>query len=272
MAIQWSLVVFTVLTGTAGWMLVCAAIDAVRGKNQSRSFLVVAIALALLIVGGLASVTHLSHPDRMLAALSHPTSGIFVEAVLVGIIAVLSVAALVADRRGAVAAHKVLVMLAAVFGVVISFMAGESYLMAATSTWNSQLLPTGYALTAVPAGVAVYVAIVADVAEEGTLKLFSLLLIAGGVLGAVCSLAYVASIDAMGLVSLELYGGCLLCGGAVPVVCGAVMMKEPSKARVLAVVALAGALIGAVALRCIMWEVYSLVAMGAPFITDYALL
>lgn len=272
MSIQWSLVIFTLLTGTAGWMLVCTAIDVMRGKNSSKAFMAVLVVLILTVVGGLASVTHLSHPDRMMAALGHPTSGIFTEAVLVGIIVVLCAVFLIVDKRKIEGARKVFAVLAAIFGAVISFMAGESYIMASTSTWNTQLLPLAYALTSVPAGVAAYLTVLGKQIEEGSLSVFSTLLIAGGAGGALVSFIYTVAVGAFGMVPLELWGGVVICGGIAPVVCGVLMRKQPEKAQTLAIVALVGALIGALALRCIMWEIYELVALAAPYITDYSIL
>ena len=89
MEIQWSLVLFTVLTGGAGWALGCVAVDEFTQKTKNdTNFIAAIVAIALAAVGGIASVTHLSHPENMLAALSHPTSGIFTEALLVGLTAV----------------------------------------------------------------------------------------------------------------------------------------------------------------------------------------
>ncbi len=99
MDIQWSLVIFTVLTGLGGWLFFFVGLNVLLGKTDKGAFAGTVAALALAIVGGCASVTHLSHPDRMLVALQHPTSGIFTEAVLVGLLCITLVAFLVMLRR-----------------------------------------------------------------------------------------------------------------------------------------------------------------------------
>ena len=73
MTIQWSLVLFTALTGIGGWTFVCVTADEFLGRAKAAAFPAAVVAFALSAVGGLASVTHLSHPDRIMGALGHPT-------------------------------------------------------------------------------------------------------------------------------------------------------------------------------------------------------
>ena len=88
MTIQWSLVLFTVLSGCGAGLFACTALDEFRGGAASKVRLpACAVAVALLVVGGIASATHLSHVDRMMAVLAHPTAGIFLEALLLGLLA-----------------------------------------------------------------------------------------------------------------------------------------------------------------------------------------
>ena len=100
MDIQWSLVLFTALTGLGGMMFLLICLNALLGKTDKGEFEGSIISVVLLAVGGLASVTHLSHPDRMLNALQHPTSGIFTEAVLVGLLAVCAIVFALMVKRG----------------------------------------------------------------------------------------------------------------------------------------------------------------------------
>ena len=91
MTIQWSLVLFTVLSGCGAGLFACTALDEFRGGAASKVRLpACAVAVALLVVGGIASATHLSHVDRMMAVLAHPTAGIFLEALLLGLLAVVT--------------------------------------------------------------------------------------------------------------------------------------------------------------------------------------
>lgn len=253
MAIQWSLVIFTALTGTAGWMLACVAASEFAGKLRKAAFPASVCALVLLVVGGLASVTHLSHPERMLEALGHPTSGIFTEAALVGVTSVFVIIFLVlAKREGGEGARKGIAACAAVFGVALSFMAGYSYMMAARATWNTFLLPLGYLATAIPAGVAAYLVVAGVVKDDGELGKFPTYLLAGGVIAAVCAAAYVAVSNGPDAILLG-WVLAVVVGGIGSAAFGYLVGKKPESATSMAGAALACALVGAIAYRAYMW-------------------
>lgn len=130
MSIQWSLVLFTALTGLAGWLFACVLISEWTNRAERTRFIAMLSGLVLMAVGGFASVLHLSHPENMLAALSHPTSGIFIEAVLVGISALCAIVYLVLHaRKVSDTVRKVFLVISAIAGVALSFMAGSSYMM-----------------------------------------------------------------------------------------------------------------------------------------------
>lgn len=259
MEIQWSLVLFTVLTGAAGWLLACVALDEFLGKTKRTNGIAVIVAALVACVGGIASVMHLAHPENMLGALSHPTSGIFTEAVLVGLMAACAVVYFILLKREAPAtARKVFAILGGVFGIVLSFMAGASYMMSSQLAWNTPLLPLGYAGSVIPLGVGLYVAIAAS-QNEDDLTPYPLLLLIGGIVALVTTLAYGAFSGAIADQALLLWGGCILLGGALPTACGALIRKKPESAFTLALVSAAGALCGAVAFRCIMWLAFDAV-------------
>lgn len=270
MAIQWSLVIFTALTGLGGWMFACVAFDSVSGRNQGKSLPAALVSLAVMVVGGVASVTHLSHPERMLAALSHPTSGIFTEAALVGLTsACIIVFAVLVAKGASETAQKAFAVLGAVFGIALSFMAGYSYMMSSTAVWDNILLPVGYLCTAIPAGVAAYLAVVGVECEAGSLRALSIVLVAGGILAAVSSIAWPASAGVAGSV-VALLAASVVLSGIVPVVCGALLPKRPEQILAVCLIALVACLVGMVCFRCMMWEAFDLTAVGAPFFTDFA--
>lgn len=180
MAIEWPLVVFTTLTGCGGWVAACIAVSMLAGGARVETagsggnplggarvdwargnFAASVAAIVLLGVGGCASVLHLQHPDKILNALAHPTSGIFVEAVLVGLCALaVLVFAVMLKRESPLAVQRAVAAVAGVLGVALAFMAGHSYMMASIPAWNTYLLPLAYLLTAAPAGIAVYLAVI----------------------------------------------------------------------------------------------------------------
>lgn len=262
MEIQWSLVLFTALTGLAAWLFICVAADEFLGRAKKAAFPAAVASLVIAIVGGLASVTHLSHPDRIMGALSHPTSGIFTEAVLIGCLIVCVAIYLVLLKRGAGAtARKVVAVIGAVFGVLLSFMAGESYLMSARPNWNTQLLPLGYMLTAIPSGVGAYLTVVGLVAGKGEgvasldVKPYATALLAGGVLSAVGALAYTISAGASDGAVFALLALAVVAGGVVPCAAGALLPKKMQSLVALGAASCVCALVGAIVYRCIMWLV-----------------
>lgn len=189
MSIQWSLVLFTWLTGAGGCLFAFIGLNELTRWSKKSTFTASLVALVLSVVGGLASVTHLAHPDRMLNALTHPTSGIFVEAVLVAILCVCIIAYLICIRRKTQAAAKVFGVLGAIAGLLLSFMAGHSYIMAAQTAWATMALPLGYLATALGIGAGLWWALLASDKENGA-QVASICAIACSVLALVCVLSY----------------------------------------------------------------------------------
>lgn len=260
METQWSLVLFTALTGAAGWTLGCVALDEFLGRTRRDTNFVAAIAAIILAaVGGIASVTHLSHPENMLAALNHPTSGIFTEALLVGLTALFALVYLVMLKREMGAgARRLFAVLAAVAGIVLAFAAGASYMMPAQLLWNTPLLPLAYGGTAMPLGVAIYL-VIALAKHEDNIRDFLMLLLVGGAVAAITGLFYGMATGVAATEPLLVWGLVVVVGGVAPALCGLFARKLPDNALVLAVVAAAASFIGCVALRCTMWTVSQVV-------------
>lgn len=257
MEIQWSLVLFTALTGLAGWLFFFVCLNALLGKTDKGAFAGSVAALVLAIVGGCASVTHLSHPDRMLNALQHPTSGIFTEAVLVGLLCLTIAVFLVLLKRSVSGAPlKGTAAVGMVLGALMSFMAGQSYIMGAVSAWNTELLPLGYLGTAAASGAAAYLLLIAgSKASEEAVSFYGLCTLAAGIVAAVAAAAYAASAGVLAS-ELMLYGtGAILCGGIIPAALGALAWKRPENALVASGCAFVAALAGSAAYRCGMWVV-----------------
>lgn len=253
MEIQWSLVLFTALTGLAGWMLVACAVSDLKGTMKEAAFPASLVALVILVVGGCCSVTHLSHPDRMLGALGHPTSGIFTEALLVGLTALCVIVYLILLKRSAPApARKTFIVLAAIFGVVLSFSAGASYMMSSRPSWNTIALPLGYLGTAIPAGIACYL-VVAAAKKTQIDGVFPTILMAGGIVAALTAAIYAFASGTMADSILLIWVMAVIIGGLAPAVFGYLMKKRPEAALTYAVVALVCAVVGSVAYRCYMW-------------------
>jgi len=244
MAIQWSLVIFTLLTGCAGWMFACLAVDEFIKKVPTKAFKVALCGIVIMAAGGIASVTHLSHPENMLAALGHPTSGIFTEAVLVGLSAACAIVYLILLKRSASdGARKAFIILAAAFGVALSFSAGASYMMSSHPAWNTIALPLGYLGTAAPLGIAAFLCLAGTEAREPYALFGAVAGFAGALLALLCVMS--SGIDALGII-------CFL-GDLVAGACLLVASRKADFMMPAGIVALAAVVVAGLMFRCLMW-------------------
>lgn len=256
MEIQWSLVLFTALSGAGAWLVACAALDIFRGLTKKSVFPAIVAGIVLIIVGGIASATHLSHVDRIMAVLAHPAPGIFLEALLLGIDVVVAAVLLVLHRREASpTAQRALAAVAIAMAAIFSYSCGSSYMMTSQLAWNTVALPLGYLGTAMASGAAAWYVLCAVRKEEAPALGFAAVeTVVGAAAACLLTLAYGMVSGALdGGSSVLFWVGVLVCGGLVPLVCGVVGMKKTSCALQLAIVACVGAFIGSVAYRVLMW-------------------
>ncbi len=255
MEIQWSLVLFSALAGTGGWVLTAIAIDEFMGENIGSHFNAGIAAIALMIVGGICSTTHLSHPERMMGALAHPTSDIFYEAALIGITIILATVFLIlTKRRASIGLRKLFAGLAAAVGIVLSFVTGLGYaVMSARYSWNTPLLPLGYLATSVSTGFAAYMLVVLQHDRRSSIKTSAIGVLAGGIAAVAASIFYAMASGTVASHAVVLWGLVVITGGIVPAVLGAFMLKRPESAFGVAAGAAACGLAGSVAFRCFMW-------------------
>lgn len=251
MEIQWPLALFTLLSSMGGITFACVGLNEFTKKSTVNGFIPGLVAGVIAIIGGFCSVLHLAHVDRIMNALSVPTSGIFIEAALIGCLAVCVFIYLICLKREVAAGVKVFAVLGIVFGIALSFMAGHSYIMAARPAWDTELLPLGYLCTALPMGTALYWALAGKEEPAGKFS---------AMLTAICGVIALLSVAAYGAVSGSFSGaGALYCIGAValagvvPVIVGAISLKDPKP--VMAWVAFASATVGALLYRVLMWVV-----------------
>lgn len=262
MEIQWSLVLFSALAGAGGWMLAGLAVDEVKRRNQGARFAAALAAIVVLIVGGICSATHLSHPDRMLGALAHPTSDIFYEAALLGIAVICAIVYLVLLKRDASPKARCgFIVAAAVVGVVLSFVSGLGYaVMDARYSWNTPLLPLGYLATSISTGLAAYALVVQKCESKPELASLTKGIAVGGIAAAVVCAIYAFVSGTAASDPAVIWGLVVVVGGVVPAVLGARAAKASQAAFGATVGALACALVGSIAFRCFMWATTIVVA------------
>ena len=108
----------------------------------------------------------------MMAVLAHPTAGIFLEALLLGLLAVcIAVYALLVKREASSGARKALAATGIVLAVAFAFACGVSYMMTSRPVWNTVALPLAYLGTALATGAALYLVLCAALkVDEGDVK------------------------------------------------------------------------------------------------------
>ena len=150
MEIQWPLVFFTLFVGLgSGIILAVVYLTEIRREALPIRMPGMILALVMLGLGGMSSTMHLGHPERIFGALGHPTSGIFMEAAVMGIVSFLVFVYLVALYRQANdGLRRTIGIAAAVLAFVMAFVNGDAYVMASRPAWNTWLLPFFYAVSA----------------------------------------------------------------------------------------------------------------------------
>lgn len=255
MEIQWSLVAFTTITAAAGWLSVCIAADEFLGKAKKAAFWAAVAAFILAAVGGLASVTHLSHVENIMGAFGHPTSGIFTEALLVFLLCAFTfVYALLKKREAGAGACKAVGVIVGIVGFVLSFSVGMSYMMASRPSWNTPLLPLGYLGTAIPLGIAVFMLVAKKLDAEADLALYGKGLAIGGILAIVTAALFVLTSGCINGTAIGLLAGAVILDGIVPIVAGLKLSKSSdANSFNLIVAVLVCTVVGAACFRISMW-------------------
>jgi anaerobic dimethyl sulfoxide reductase subunit C (anchor subunit) len=276
MEIQWSLVVFSLLAGAGGASMAFVGLAEARGVGRGQGngagseqaggagseqgsgtgFIVSIIAIFALVVGGLAAVTHLGNPANVMSAIGNifSFSGISMELALLGLTLIAAVVYAVAARRKAAGAAKGMGVVAMVLGILLCLVLGTSYMLGARPAWNNIGLPLAYLCSSLAVGGLLYCAVarMRGVSAAG--------------LGQVPACALAASVLALlafllfGLLSgvasdpglaAAFWGLAVVVGGVVPAACA--FMMRSKEASYIPWLGLAGAAVGAVALRALMW-------------------
>lgn len=265
MEIQWTLVLFTALSGTGACLFASSVIGELAGKDKTPSKLEAIVSFILLVVGGFMSVLHLKHVDRIFEALNRPTSGIFIEAALVGIMCVIvAIYFLMVIRDASATARKVVGVIGVVVGLVFAYECGASYMMEARPAWATITLPLAYAGTAITAGTALNLFLkVQQKREAESVKFASLLALVGGVLGVLtagifCIMAGGNLFNAQHNASLWLIILFAALIGAT--VLSALIYKKAESNTLYPIIALVCATVAVITFRVVMWLVGSPIA------------
>lgn len=292
MAIQWSLVLFTLFSCLAAGTLGAVAVTAILGRGEKIQMPGLVTAFVALVVGGIASYLHLQTPSRLFGQFANLSSGITRELIATVVIGIVMIAYFIALRNKK-AVSKPLAWIALVVSVVFVWVMSDSYLMASRPVWDTFLLPLYYLVQSAVFGFFVALVIAKVTGEDDTLGalLAKSALISTGVLALVVA-GYAAHISAVmgdyvgmnyvvyhvgplagtdastgftrmisGDLAALFWGLVIVVGLAVPA--GVLVAKRSAKGTAslatLAGVGLAAALAGGVAFRAILYVIGSTV-------------
>lgn len=283
MAVQWPLLIFSILLGASSGILVFLGVGEIKGVFRKVRFPLAACALVLLAAGGCASAFHLGHIDRAFYILGNVGSGLSKELFAVGFAGVVTLVYLVLSRKDYPGALKVLGVLGLAAGIVLPLVAGASYMMPARPAWDSFTLPLMYLGTGLGLGFVLSAAVVCLRGDAADAPLALRLAAVGVACSVVTMLAYVAwialapfpvesrSIGRLltGSLAIEFWLGVVALGIAAPAVLAVLALRKAPGAGAEGAGAEAGAkgaagllwgalaclVVGNVALRVIMYAV-----------------
>lgn len=268
MAIEWSLVLFSLLAGCGGCAFAYLGLSGFLLSDKKGRFQIALASFVIAVVGGFCSVTHLASPENVMAAVWNigSFSGISIELMLIGIVCILMIVYLVLVKREASeTAVKAIGAIGAVFGLLLAFFTGHGYVIEAQAQWDTELLPVAYLGTSLALGAFVYaVCAAAFKVEPEALRKMAVPVGVGALIGALSVLGYLFAVgfDAASAEPVILWGGLVLCGIVATAACGVAVMIRATCMNSLAVLCagLVFTAIGAMALRAFMW------AMGSGFL------
>ncbi len=258
--IQWPLVLFGILCGMGGTLACSIGVAELMGRARQARFVASIVSLALMVVGGLAVVAHLSMPLNAFYAVAHvfSFSGISVELIMLVItFVVMLVYAILLKRDVAPGAFKVLAVLAIVSGLVLAFVCGHGYVIQSREYWDTELLPLAYMGTVLPAGAFLHMALSAKLGvaleELKGMKVYLVVAVAASIVTSAAYLLFLG--DAGGRNPLVSYGLIVVCGMVGELVCLAAFLKASNANTVflVAVVAVVLAVVAALGIRVEMW-------------------
>ncbi|OUO92143.1 hypothetical protein B5F40_02105 [Gordonibacter sp. An230] len=280
MELQWPLIAFTTLVAWSAGLFASQSLMALVGAGKKSQMAAWVASAVLLAVGGIAVFFHLEHWERIFNGFGHLTSGITQELIAIVVLAVVAVVYLVMMRKspdGASVPKWLAGVSIAVCVVLVAVMA-HSYTMAARPAWDSVLwilYVLGNACVLGSATMAVVMSLKGD-----DVKPVALPALVGSALAAVTAIAFAAFLQASGGSFAEvgfyfdpthptkamadagaaasaqaplLWGGAVAVGALVPLA-AAFMGKRTSNWKLWGAIAVAAALVGAVCLRIVFYN------------------
>ncbi|MDR0308805.1 MAG: dimethyl sulfoxide reductase anchor subunit [Coriobacteriales bacterium] len=255
MAIQWTLVLFTLLAGSGAGLLAFAGFGEFFNTEKKTRFVSIIVALILLVVGGIFSILHLGHPSNVMSAAANlgsfsPISLELIFLILTALVALIYL--FVVNRNGA--AGKVLGVLGILVGIAFMYVSGHGYeVITARPAWNNPMLSLSYLMTSLTLGgflFLMFMAIFKD--EEAALKRISIVVLIVAILETIALVIYGAMAQAhLAAGMLPFWIGAMAIGGAIAALLAIVVVVKKSKPMIY--IGVLAVLAGGICFRVAMW-------------------
>ena len=291
MELQWPLILFTTLVAWSAGLFASQCVLAlasresrvVAGAEERVQKAARVVSAALLVVGGIAVFFHLEHWERIFNGFGHLSSGITQELIAIVVLAVVAMVYLLLLRKNGGKAPAWAAAAGVVASAALVVVMAHSYLMAARPAWDTfawVLYVLGNACVLGPLTMALLTALLSQ-GEEASGRLVRLLSAAGAAVNAVAALAYGvalqmssssfsvvgdsfdtthparAFIDAAAVVgdqALLVWGGAVVLGAAVPLICALMALKKPALSKACCALGVVCAVAGAICMRMAFYQ------------------
>lgn len=142
MEIQWQLICFTLLICLGSGTFAVTGLLAVLGKAEEIRLPALALSLASMLVGGVASLFHVRHWERMFNGFGHLSSGITQEIIGLALVVIAIVIYFIVSRKGTT--PKWAGWMAIAVSVIMIAAMSHSYVMPSRPLWDNPLLYVYY--------------------------------------------------------------------------------------------------------------------------------
>lgn len=206
MELQWPLILFTFFLCVCGGTFAMQGALTLAGKGKKSQTISLIVSAVALVVGGLSVFMHLQHWERifnafgaLLAGNGVGVSGITLELWGCVVFAIALVLYFLFMRRSEDGvAPKWCAVVAVIVGLALPAVTGDSYLMAALPAWDTPLLIAFYVVNAVLLGSLVQLVIAGVAGDVDVRDVLAKVAIAAAVVQGVVLVAYAAIIGSLG--------------------------------------------------------------------------
>lgn len=195
MELQWPLILFTVFVAWSAGLFGAQCIAGLKGEASKAQVVATIVSAVLLAIGGIAVLFHLRHGERIFNGFGNPTSGITQELIAIVAILALMVVFFIQARKNEGKPAKWLAIAGIVVAVVLVVVMAHSYLMASRPAWDSVLWILVTLGTACALGPCTFAVLASVLDPEAKPAVTGLAALTGAAIGAVTSAVYAFSLN-----------------------------------------------------------------------------